>query len=310
VFEKLLPELKKSHSNRNPCTIGTRILFYIFFYLMRYMLIYLCFYIIINMLFTVGSWSDEMSIVQSFYDNLASQYDKLFFDWQTAVQEQATMLQMLFSRYGFDHSARVLDCACGIGTQAIGLAVIGYDVTASDISDGALAQAMKRASQAGVNIRFEHRDFRNLSDVFSQPFDIVIAMDNALPHMLTPEDLQTAVVSITEQINDHGIFVGSIRDYDALLQDKPPYSPPYIYQTNQGQRVSFQTWEWTQNNYKLTQYIINDEDSLQVSKFECEYRAVCRQELTDLFLACGCHRVDWLLQKDTGFYQPIVIARK
>ena len=38
-----------------------------------------------------------------------------------------------------------------------------------------------------------------------------------------------------------GIFVASIRDYDALLMQKPPYSPPYIHKTGKGQRVSFQT---------------------------------------------------------------------
>ena len=27
------------------------------------------------------------------------------------------------------------------------------------------------------------------------------------------------------------MFVASIRDYDALLMDKPPYAPPYIHKT-------------------------------------------------------------------------------
>lgn len=63
-----------------------------------------------------------MDITQTFYDNLASQYDKLFLDWQSTTQEQAVILNQLFSDNGFDKTARVLDCACGIGTQAIGLA--------------------------------------------------------------------------------------------------------------------------------------------------------------------------------------------
>lgn len=63
-----------------------------------------------------------MNIIQSFYDNLASQYDKLFLDWQAATREQALILDRLFQDNGFDDTARILDCACGIGTQAIGLA--------------------------------------------------------------------------------------------------------------------------------------------------------------------------------------------
>lgn len=36
-------------------------------------------------------------------------------------------------------------------------------------------------------------------------------------------------MSITNQIVEGGMFAASIRDYDALLMDKPPYSPPYIH---------------------------------------------------------------------------------
>lgn len=251
-----------------------------------------------------------MSITQTFYDNLASQYDKLFLDWQATTQEQAVILDKIFAGSGFDKSANVLDCACGIGTQAIGLAAIGYHVTGSDISDAEIAEARERAKKNHVAVHFEHADFRALSDTFSAPFDIVIAMDNALPHMLTSKDLASAVHSIVKQMKDGGIFVASIRDYDALLQDKPPYSPPYIHKTTKGQRVSFQTWTWEEDIYRLVQYIIEDEDTLQVSKFECAYRATRRAELTNLLQENGCREVRWLFPEETGFYQPIVVAKK
>ena len=251
-----------------------------------------------------------MDITQSFYDNMASQYDKLFLDWHAATKEQAVILERIFNQYGFNTNSRILDCACGIGTQAIGLATLGYQVTASDISDGELTQAKALAEKYSVTLRFEHADFCALSDTFSEQFDIVIAMDNALPHMLTSEALELALRSIIGQIRAGGIFVASIRDYDSLLQEKPPYSPPYIHKTEKGQRVSFQTWVWQGDNYHLTQYIIDDEETLQISKFECEYRATRREELTKLLLHCGCSEVDWKFPEDTGFYQPIVVARK
>lgn len=82
-----------------------------------------------------------MNIIQTFYDDMAAQYDQLFLDWHATTQEQAAVLNKIFSENGFDQTAQILDCACGIGTQAIGLASIGYSVTASDISDGELAEA-------------------------------------------------------------------------------------------------------------------------------------------------------------------------
>ena len=201
-----------------------------------------------------------MNITQTFYDHMAAQYDKLFLDWESATREQALILNKIFTDSGFDRTFRILDCACGIGTQAIGLAAIGYSVIASDISDGELAEAAVRAEKNGVKIRFEHADFCALSDTFSEQFDIVIAMDNALPHMLTHEALETAVRSITGRIRPGGLFAASIRDYDSLLADKPPYSPPYIHKTDKGQRVSFQTWVWNGDHYQLTQYIIDDSE--------------------------------------------------
>ena len=135
-------------------------------------------------------------------------------------------------------------------------------------------------------------------------------MDNALPHMLTKNDLEIAVKSIAKCTASGGMFVASIRDYDALLAEKPPYSPPYIHKAQMGQRVSFQTWDWDDDRYKLTQYIIEDDKKLQISKFECEYRAVKREELTNLLVSNGFTSVVWKFPTETDFYQPIVIAKK
>lgn len=251
-----------------------------------------------------------MDITQSFYDDIATQYEKLFLDWQSSIREQAVILDKIINNYGFDRKAHVLDCACGIGTQSIGLAALGYHVTASDISDGELAEARVRAKNNGVQIRFEHADFRYLSDVFSEQFDIVIAMDNALPHMLTRTDLEAAIKSILDRTKNGGVFIASIRDYDSILEKKPSYSTPYIHKTDKGQRVSFQTWVWDDDRYHLIQYIIDDEERIQIRKFECDYRATRQEELTNIFLANGCSEITWIPPVDSGFYQPIVVVRK
>ena len=251
-----------------------------------------------------------MSIAQKFYDSLAKHYDKLFLDWEEESRGQALIIQKLFNECGYNKSSKILDCACGIGTQAIGLAKLGYNITASDFSERELEEANRRAGRAKVDIPFKNADFCELTKTFDEKFDIVIAIDNALPHMLTKDDLALAVKSIVCQIKYDGIFIGSIRDYDAILKDKPTYSPPYIHKTKFGQRVAFQTWDWRGDIYKFTQYIIEDEQSLRVNKFECEYRAIRREELTELFYSCGCKEVCWKFSEETAFYQPIIIAKK
>ena len=38
-----------------------------------------------------------MDIIQAFYNNMASQYDKLFLDWHAAAHEQALILNRIFN---------------------------------------------------------------------------------------------------------------------------------------------------------------------------------------------------------------------
>ena len=38
--------------------------------------------------------------------------------------------------------------------------------------------------------------------------------------------------------------------------------------------------------------------------------ATRREELSESFLAAGCEEAVWKFPEDTGFYQPIVIAKK
>ena len=123
-------------------------------------------------------------------------------------------------------------------------------------------------------------------------------------------ELEKAVKSIAGQLDDGGLFVASIRDYDRLLEVKPPCSAPYVYKTPKGQRVLFQTWDWVGENYRFIQYVIRDEDSVQVSRFESEYRATKREEITELLRKYGCASVVWRMPEQTGFYQPVVLARK
>ena len=43
---------------------------------------------------------------------------------------------------------------------------------------------------------------------------------------------------------------------------------------------------------------------------DAEHRATRREEMTKLLRAHGCSKVEWKFPDETGFYQPIVVARK
>jgi len=80
-------------------------------------------------------------------------------------------------------SGRVLDQGTGPGTQAIALAKRGFTVTASDLSDAALAYAAKQAKAAGVQVTFAQDDV--LASRLTGPFDAVF--DRGCFHVLPPD---------------------------------------------------------------------------------------------------------------------------
>ena len=75
--------------------------------------------------------------------------------------------------------------ACGIGTQSLGLAQRGFTVTASDLSERAIARARDEAARRGLRIEFSVCDMRTAQAHHGRQFDVVIYCDNSITHLLT-----------------------------------------------------------------------------------------------------------------------------
>ncbi len=82
----------------------------------------------------------------AFYDDLAPYYHLLYADWEEAISHQGQDLATLLHRSGVEPGELVLDAACGIGTQTIGLLNHGYRMEASDTSQIALDRLNVEAS--------------------------------------------------------------------------------------------------------------------------------------------------------------------
>src|SRR5580658_8096801 len=91
--------------------------------------------------------------ILSCYEPLADHYHLIFDDWGQAIERQARILNPLLAAQGFP--LKILDCACGIGTQALGLASLGHRVVASDLSRAAVSRATREAERRGLTFRWE-----------------------------------------------------------------------------------------------------------------------------------------------------------
>ena len=63
------------------------------------------------------------------YDKLAVYYHLIFENWEASMERQAAVFSSILHRCSLTATARILDCACGIGTQALGLAKLGFQLT-------------------------------------------------------------------------------------------------------------------------------------------------------------------------------------
>lgn len=130
--------------------------------------------------------------VTDFYDQLSPFYHVIYPDWEASVRRQSFQLDAIVREIWGPHVRTILDAACGIGTQAIGRSQLGYLVTALDISPGAIERTEGEAARRELVINFSLADLRTLSSSHRELFDLVIACDNSIPHLLSDDEIRIA----------------------------------------------------------------------------------------------------------------------
>ena len=136
-------------------------------------------------------------------------------------------------------------------------------------------------------------------------------MDNALPHLESDEELLQAATQIRRKLKLGGIFMGSIRDYDSLVEKKPVVHGPAFYSDQGSRRIVHQVWDWRdERSYAFHLYITREiQGGWESQHYVSHYRAILREEVTRILDAAGLGGCRWILPAESGFYQPIVLAK-
>ncbi|HVS65351.1 MAG TPA: class I SAM-dependent methyltransferase [Thermoanaerobaculia bacterium] len=257
-----------------------------------------------------------MSDTRRFYDDLADDYDLIYADWEASVRGQGKLIE---SWLGSDGSGplRILDVACGMGTQAIGLALCGHQVVGRDLSPALIERARAAAARFGAVLDLEVGDMRELEleeacDAAS--FDAVIAIDNALPHLETDADLERALGAARAALRPGGRYFATIRDYDRLIEERPAFDPPRALGSGQDRRVVLQVWDWDGDGrgYTLDLLILRRTTAGEwsVRSRTGRYRTLLRAELESVAERAGLVASRWIEPAESGFYQPLFEARR
>lgn len=246
---------------------------------------------------------------ETFYDDMASAYHLIFDDWDAAIERQQAVISRLLPPP--DDAGTVLDCACGIGTQAMGLAHVGYAVQGTDISRAEIERAKIEAAARNLNIDFRVDDMRELQTSPIGEFGVVVAFDNALPHLDSDLDILSALTAMRDRLRRGGSLLLSLRDYEPLIEQHPTMMPPAMFLDDGRRRIVHQVWDWLdERRYTVHLFITRQLPNLEWSTdhFLGHYRAITPEEVAALVAQVGFQEVEILPPSATGFYQPIVAA--
>ena len=258
-----------------------------------------------------GTLAAQMSVTD-FYDALAEDYDLVYGGhWEEALSRQGEALDRLIQASLGTGSQLVLDCSCGIGTQALGLAMRGHRVQGTDISERSVERARREAARLGFEVKFDIADFRDLG-VVPGTFDVVLSCDNAIPHLLTDAEIRQALSSMHSKLRGEGLLVVSIRDYDKAIVDRPVTAPP-TFVAGPPRRLLVRFHDWLENRpvYDLHFLVLSElgNEWTLTAHYQTRYRALARHELVAAAQDAGFDAIRWHEPADVGFHQPVLTAR-
>ncbi|HYM59962.1 MAG TPA: class I SAM-dependent methyltransferase [Thermoanaerobaculia bacterium] len=247
---------------------------------------------------------DDDASTAAFYDSLAARYHLIYADWEGSIARQAAAIDAIV-RERWPGAKSCLDAACGIGTQSLGLAALGYAVTGSDLSPAAVERARREAASRGVAAEFSVCDMRQLAAHHRHDFDLVIACDNSVPHLLSDDEIVEAFRQFRDCLRTGGGCVISVRDYDAEEKSGIQIKPHGVRVAGGVRHLVFQVWEFSGPTYETTFYFVEDrgDGDCSVRAFRSMYYAIGIERLMELMRAAGFADV---VRIDGSFFQPVI----
>jgi SAM-dependent methyltransferase len=152
-----------------------------------------------------------------FYDALAPDYDSMTNFEKRFVSERPLFLSLV-KRYGIETA---LDAGSGTGFHSLLLAQLGVSVTAVDISTEMLRMLDKHAAKMNLRIKTIRSDFDKLGNkAHGKYFDAVFCLGNSIPHLLTSEQLQSALMNFSQLLKPGGVLFVQLLNYDRILEQR------------------------------------------------------------------------------------------
>ena len=136
------------------------------------------------------------------YQNLAASYDRLTND--VDYNAWVDFAHAILEKEGLKVRT-VVDLACGTGSATRILAERGYRVTAVDLSEDMLTEAMDKGGDLDEMPVFVHQNLAQLR--LPRAVDMAVCFLDSLDYILDPEVCARAICRIYKALNPGGIFI-------------------------------------------------------------------------------------------------------
>lgn len=248
--------------------------------------------------------------MDNFYDDLSPFYHLIYQNWESSIERQGSQLANLIrERWGQDANS-ILDVSCGIGTQCLGLAAKGFNVTGSDLSRQSIARAKREAESRGLAITFSVCDMRQIESHHPSGFDVVLSADNAIPHLLSDAEILGALKAMYSRLRPGGGCIITLRDYDQAERGRGIIKPYGIREVDATRYFIWQVWDFEGDQYDLSMYFVehNLRDTVaHTHVMRSRYYAISPNAVLALMKEAGFAGLERL---DHVFFQPVLMGLK
>jgi SAM-dependent methyltransferase len=152
------------------------------------------------------------------YDTLATVYDWIVPEALTTPEGSAAAFTPYLDE--LEPGARVLDCAAGTGPLAVGLAQQGFDVVATDASEGMIERTRALAARHGAELTARVCRWEDLERQGFAPFDAVLCVGNSLAHAPGRDARRAALRAMAGVMRPGALLALTARNFEQLRAER------------------------------------------------------------------------------------------
>ena len=246
------------------------------------------------------------------YDTLAGAYDWLVPDaLLTPEGSAATFMPWIET---LTPGARVLDCAGGTGQLAVGLALAGFDVVATDASPAMIDRTRQLAAKHGATVRAEICAWDDLgSQAWGRPFDAVLCVGNSLTHAPGRAARRRALAAMASVMRGGGLLVVTSRNWELVRERADGLDvAERLVERDERQALVIHAWSigdgWDDpHRLDVAVAVLGDDGSVETHRERLDFWPFRHEELADDLRTAGFEPAETTYGADVERYLVIAV---